>query len=172
MLGSVEAFFIFLLNGLTFEFGDDLYCWAQNNWAQVSMSTCRAQMVRYVGALGTAHAYAAFAGTLVGYAVTPLSVVLAGLAGKPKTPGQAFTRGLGLELVEGVLAVVGQVITDGVLATALWSLGLSAVIAPVRGTVAAFTHSWARSTLFRFLIIVLVLGLLAFALRQAGLLSI
>lgn len=172
MLGSVEAFLIYFLNGITFEFGDDLYCWAQNNSAQVPMGTCRAHVVRYVGALGTAHAYAAFAGTLVGYAVTPLSVLLAGLAGKAKTPGQAFTRGFGLELVEGGLSVIGQVITDGVLATALWSLGLSAAIAPVRGTVAAFTHSWARSGVFRFLIIVLVLGLLTLALRQAGLLSI
>lgn len=172
MLGPVQAFLTHFANGLTFEFGDDLFCWARYSWADVPMASCRAEVVRYVGNLGAAHPYPAFAGTLIGYAVTPLSVVLSQIVGKPKSPGQAFRRGPGLEVVEGGLSVIGQVITDGVLATALWSLGLSAVIAPVRATVAWFTHSWAASGVFRFAIMVGVLGVIAVVLHRAGLLAI
>lgn len=172
MLGTVEAFLIYFLNGLTFEFGDDLFCWAQNAAFDVNMSACRREVVRYVGNLGIAHAYAAFAGTLIGYAVTPLSVVLSAIAGKPKNSGEAFMRGLCLELVEGGLSVLGQVITDGMVGPAMWSLGLSVVIAPVRGTVAALTYSWLHSAVFRFLVVVGVLCAIAIVLHRIGLLPI
>lgn len=171
MLGSIEAFILHLGNGLTFEFGDDLYCYARQE-AYGSLAACRAQSVRYVARLGEAHAYAAFAGTLIGYAMSPLSVVLSKIVGRPKTPGEAFGRGLVLELIEGGLSVLGQVITHQALGMALWSFGLSAVIAPVRGAVAAFTLSWAQSGLFRFVILLGVLGALAIGLNQLGLLPL
>lgn len=172
MLGSVEAFILYLLNGLTFEFGDDLVCYLRQEALGASMPACRADLVRYFGQLGTNEPYAALAGTLVGYAITPLSPVLSAILGQPKTAGEAFGRGLVLELVEGALSVVGQVITDGVLHTALWSLGLSAVIAPLRGGVAAFTFTWMRSGLFRLAVVLLVLGAGAFGLHRIGLLAI
>lgn len=172
MLGSVEAFTFYLLNGLTFEFGDDLLCYVRQEAFGASMPVCRAELVRYLGQLGINEPYAALAGTLVGYAITPLSVLLSAILGRAKTAGEAFGRGLVLELIEGALSVVGQVITDGVLQTALWSLGLSAVIAPVRGGVAAFTFAWLRSGFFRLAVILLVLGAGAFGLHRIGVLPL
>ncbi|MEO0995487.1 MAG: hypothetical protein AAFX62_17010 [Pseudomonadota bacterium] len=170
MLGSIEAFLLHLGNGLTFEFGDDLHCYLRQEAFGWSMAACRAETVRHVARLGEAHAYAAFAGTLIGYAITPLSAVLAAIAGRPKSAGEAFGRGFGLELVEGALSVLGQLITDQIFATAIWSLGLSAVIAPVRGGVAAVTFTWVRSALFRFVILLAVLGGIAIGLDRFGLL--
>lgn len=172
MFANIEAFAIHFLNGLTFEFGDDLFCWARQELANVPLANCQAFIVRYTTSLGDQHVNAAFAGTLVGYAVTPLSVMLAAVAGKAATAGQAFKRGFGLELIEGGLAVIGQIITDGILATALWSLGLSAFIAPIRGFIAAFTHSWLASGFFRFLMMVAILGAIAITLHLFGLLPV
>ncbi|MEO0624683.1 MAG: hypothetical protein AAFU49_12925 [Pseudomonadota bacterium] len=170
MSGTIEAFFVYLLNGLTFEFGDDLLCWAGQELGRGPINACRSEMIRWSARLAEDHAYAAFAGTLIGYAITPLSGLLALIAGKPKSAGQAFGRGLGLELVEGGLSVIGQLVTDPTMGTALWSLGLSAVIAPVRGIVAAFTYSWVSSGVFRFLIVLILLAGLAILFDGLGLL--
>lgn len=172
MLGSLEAFIIYVLNGLTFEFGDDLLCYLRQEAFGASMPACRAELVRYTGELGAAAPYAAFAGTLVGYAITPLSIVLSAFAGRPQSAGQAFGRGLGLELAEGALSVIGQVITDGIWETAFWSLGLSVAIAPVRGFVAAFTFTWARNGFFRFVIVLTLLGAGALGLDRLSLLPL
>ncbi len=48
MLGSIEAFLIHLFNGLTFEFGDDLYCWAAEAMSGRDMSACRAATTAWV----------------------------------------------------------------------------------------------------------------------------
>lgn len=170
MSGTIEAFLVYLMNGLTFEFGDDIYCWARAEVTGANMRSCKAGMVRWTATLAQGHAYAAFAGTLIGYAITPLSGLLSAVAGKPKSKGQAFSRGFGLELIEGVLSVIGQMITDPVIGTAIWSLGLSAVIAPVRGSVAAFTFAWINSGVFRFLILLTILGGIAILLNRFGLL--
>ena len=172
MLEALEAFIVYFLSGLTFEFGDDLVCWARHELAGVQMSACRADAVRWTAHLGQAHPYAAFVGTVIGYAITPLSGVLSAVAGRPKSAGEAFGRGLMLELVEGALSVIGQYVTDPVLGPALWSLWLSAVIAPVRGGVAAFTFSWVESAAFRFLILLMVLGGVAIGLNALGLLPV
>ncbi|MEL6479029.1 MAG: hypothetical protein AAFR17_17005 [Pseudomonadota bacterium] len=171
MLGSLEAFFIHLGGGLTFEFGDDLYCYARQEGFG-SLRACQAKAVTYVTHLGEAHPYAAFAGTLIGYAISPLSGLLAAIVGRPKSAGEAFGRGLVLELIEGALSVLGQVITGLALGPAMWSLGLSAVIAPVRGAVAAVTYSWIHSGVFRFLVVIGVLGALAVLLNRVGALPV
>lgn len=172
MLGSIEAFVIHLLNGLTFEFGDDIYCLIGQELGGRDLASCRASMVRWVDRLGEAHTYAAFAGTLIGYAVSPLSGLLSAIVGKPKSAGEAFGRGLVLELIEGALSVVGQMITAPVFGVAIWSLGLSAAIAPIRGGVAAFTFSWAASVMFRFFMMLIVIGGLVAGLNFLGIMPI
>ncbi|MEM9046710.1 MAG: hypothetical protein AAGC81_18675 [Pseudomonadota bacterium] len=172
MLGSIEAFLVHLGGGLTFEFGDDLYCYLRQEAFGANLATCRAETVRTIARLGEASPYAAFAGTLIGYGISPLSGLLSVVAGRAKSASGAFGRGFGLELVEGALSVLGQVITDQVLSTALWSLGLSAAIAPVRGSVAAFTYSWAQSGLFRFAMVMLLLGIGALGLHWLGFLPV
>ncbi len=172
MFGSIEAFVIHLLNGLTFEFGDDIYCLIGQELGGRSLASCRASMTRWVDRLGEAHTYAAFAGTLIGYAVSPLSGLLSAIVGRPKSAGEAFGRGLVLELIEGALSVIGQMITAPVFGAAIWSLGLSAAIAPIRGGVTAFTFSWAESAMFRFVILLIVLAGIAAGLNLAGLLPL
>lgn len=168
-MDTIEAFLVHLLMGLTFEFGDDLYCWGQVGFGTPDFAVCQRDMVAWTNGLASAAPYAAFVGTLIGYAITPLSAVLAAFTDKPKNPGQAFGRAFGLELVEGALSVIGQVITDADWDTALWSLALSAVIAPIRGFAAFFT---ALGPFGRFLIVLATLSGLAVVLDRIGVLQI
>lgn len=169
---ELEAFLLNFINGITFEFGDDLVCWASEAWLGGDLDRCRQAMVAWLGHRANAAPYWAFAGTLLGYAVSPLSILLAAFIGKPKTPGEAFWRGAGLELLEGLIAVIGQVITDHNFSTAIWSLGLSAVIAPVRGSVAGITLAWQTSAVFKFCVLLAVLGAVAFGLNVLGILQL
>ncbi|SMX28204.1 hypothetical protein TRP8649_02319 [Pelagimonas phthalicica] len=167
-----QAFFLHFLNGITFEFADDLLCWAGDAWFGGHLGTCRATMTGWANHSANTAPYAAFAGTLLGYAVSPLSVIVAWFVGKPKSPGDAFWRAITLELIEGVIAVIGQVITDQNLGVAMWSLGLSAVIAPIRGCVSSFTYAWSTSVVFKFFVLLSILTVAAIGLARLGLLPL
>lgn len=172
MFPALEAFFLHLLQGLTFEFADDLLCWAADSWFGGNLARCRAEMVAWAARGANAAPYAAFAGTLIGYAVSPLSIVVAAFIARPNSPGEAFGRALSLELVEGAIAVVGQLITDQSFGTAIWSLALSGVIAPLRGSVAAFTYAWEASSVFKFCVLLAIIAAVLILLASLELLPV
>ncbi|WP_299628365.1 hypothetical protein [uncultured Tateyamaria sp.] len=172
MFAIIEAFVLHFLQGITFEFADDLLCWASDAWLSGNLHSCRASMVAWAKKSANIAPYAAFVGTLIGYAVSPLSVVVAAFMGKPHSPGDAFGRAFSIELVEGAIAVIGQLITDQSFGAAVWSFGLSAVIAPIRGSVAAFTFAWDASGAFKFLVLLVVLTAALVGLSMLGLLPI
>lgn len=172
MFSALEAFLLHLLAGVTFEFFDDIACWGAASLLGGDLDRCRTFMVTWANEAAGAAPFSAFFGTLIGYAASPLSVVVIWFVGKAKSAGDAFWRAITIELTEGVIAVIGQIITDQNFSIAIWSLGLSAVIEPVRGGIASVTYAWNTSGIFRFTLILIGVGLFAFGLNVVGLLPI
>lgn len=88
---------------------------------------------------------------MLGYVVlAPVAIIYYWEYGLPKTAKDVFISTFIIEIIEGGIAVIGQVFTDGNLQVAMLSLVIGFASGLVRGTVLAFMHQWNKSTPFRF----------------------
>lgn len=152
----IEAFIIFFLNGVTLEFGDELICFAHEAIGFNSYGSCRNGLRHIIYNGATNYTYIALLGGILGYVISSTFYIYVAFNGAPKTAGDIFKTILTVELIEGCVSVVGQLLTDGVFETAIISLPLSLAAGAIRGGVLAFMFAWDKSDWFEIKVIVLI----------------
>jgi flagellar biosynthesis GTPase FlhF len=142
---AVSAFAIAFINsGAMLEFGDEIYCsvlsWASGESGGIfgtqTFKDCRYYTQRKIAYIEKHHSTTALVGLLLGYillAPAALMYYLFYAKKKNPTPKDIFKSTFKLELGEGAVCVVGQVMTDGNLKMALLSLGIGCASGVIRG---------------------------------------
>jgi hypothetical protein len=142
---AVSAFAIAFINsGAMLEFGDEIYCsvlsWASGESGGIfgtqTFKNCRYHAQMKIAYIEKHHSTTALVGLLLGYillAPAALMYYLFYAKKKNPTPKDIFKSTFKLELGEGAVCVVGQVMTDGNLKMALLSLGIGCASGVIRG---------------------------------------
>lgn len=154
-----ESFAIFFVNsGAMLEFGDEVYC-AFQGWISSSSNEmisdhafreCRDYARSKILYIEENHTYTAITGALLGYVLlAPTAILYYYFYGRPRSASEVFTSTLKIEIVEGGICVVGQLLTDGNFDVAIISLGIGFASGLVRGSVLFVTTKWATDQQFR-----------------------
>lgn len=168
----LETLILFFINGTTLEFGDELICMATHQFDIWNWNACRAVLAEKIAYGAEHHTYAALLGAFLGYGMAPLAAFWAAASGSPNTAGSAFRSAFGLECLEGSIALLGQLATDGNIGTAVMSLALGLIVGVVRGIASAFSFEWGKSTAFRMRFVLSLCVVVATTLYWFGLLPI
>lgn len=157
----VEAFVIFFANsGMLLEFGDEIFCTlnslavkadSEGIFSSHAFEECRDTARQKIAYIETHYALIGIIGAILGYVLlAPLKVLFAKELSVQNEWRGIFKTVFKIEMVEASVCVVGQVMTDGNLAVALFSLVIGFGSGVVRGGAMATMHSWKYNPDFRF----------------------
>lgn len=156
----VEGFLIFAFNsGAMLEFGDELLCLSYSYFSKLPSEsvldaepyvTCRHIAREKILHTENHYPWTALFATLVGYVLfAPVSWLYFTLANRPESARALFSATLKFELIEGSICVIGQLLTDGSLKSAAFSIVIALVAGVIRGGALAFIVTWRKDNMFR-----------------------
>lgn len=159
-LSPAMGFVIFMVNsGMMLEFGDEIFC---ATWSYLEkrdheallkseiFESCRETARTKIAYVEGNHPIVGLVGAIFGYVLfAPLAIFYYLRFGRPKTAREIFESTFKIELMEGGVCVLGQVLTDGNLLVASMSLALGFLSGLIRGGGLAFMHQWRQHVNFR-----------------------